>query len=76
MVGFSEGLGVNQGGNEFKFYCDGCLAKFAWVSWILRPGGLGLVQKGSCNYWKQYQYQIEALSLGIHQTIAYYISIK
>ena len=20
-------------------------------------GGLGLVQKGSCNYWKQYQYQ-------------------
>ena len=41
-MGVSEGLVVNRGGNEFKFYCDGCLAKFALVSWITRPGGWGL----------------------------------
>ena len=30
----SEGLVVNQRGIKFKFYCDGCLAKFACISCV------------------------------------------
>ena len=55
----SEGLGVNQGKMNLSFIVMVALQNLHELAGFQGQGagGLGLVQKGSCNYWKQYQYQ-------------------